>query len=120
VVGEECDNKEGGNKLDVKQDFEELFQFFGCYFHQDWMCMHKTADEVIQSFFFVSYVDSISEVWAQMMALLSSDKNEAELRKFLLSDMCCSYCYWFEWPSGEAWLLHVLGLFERQLLNLKD
>jgi hypothetical protein len=55
-----------------------------------------------------------------MMALLSSDKNEAELRKFLLSDMCCSYCYWFEWPSGEAWLLHVLGLFERQLLNLKD
>ncbi|MGE8147146.1 contact-dependent growth inhibition system immunity protein [Pseudomonas frederiksbergensis] len=103
----------------MKQDFEELFQFFGCYFHLDWMCMHKTADDVIQSFFMESYVDSILEVQAQMMGILSSDKNEVELRQFLLSDMCCSYCYWFEWPSGESWLLHLLDLFDRQLLSLK-
>jgi hypothetical protein len=119
VVDEECGDKDGSNKLDVKQDFEELFQFFGCYFHQDWMCMHKTADEVIQSFFMESYVDSILEVRVQMMALLSADKNEVELRQFLLSDMCCSYCYWFEWASGESWLLHILDLFDRQLLSLK-
>ncbi|UVM39267.1 hypothetical protein LOY28_02180 [Pseudomonas sp. B21-017] len=91
-------------------DFPRLYQFFGAYFHEDWMCEFKTADDVVKSFLSGSSKEAVSAAREEISMLLMESAGEGELRDFLLKDMGACYCYWHEWPSGESWLKHVVVL----------
>lgn len=95
----------------IDNQYSQLFQFLGAYFNEDWMCEAESADDIIKCFKADSTVDTISDVRRQITMLLETAMAESELREFLLKNMSCCYCYWHEWASGEAWLNHVLKIF---------
>ncbi|WP_150618529.1 contact-dependent growth inhibition system immunity protein [Pseudomonas fluorescens] len=89
------------------EDFPNLFQFLGAYFHEDWMCEFDLADDVIKSFLADSEAHAISYVINEIEALLALNLTEDKLRDLLLRELGCCYCYWHEWQDGVAWLTHV-------------
>jgi hypothetical protein len=86
---------------------EELHDFFGAHFHQDWMTEHESAEEVITAFLTESDIDFLRRVQQQLNLLLNEQKDEPNLREYLLKELSCYYCYWNEWDTGEHWLLHI-------------
>ncbi|WP_160300884.1 contact-dependent growth inhibition system immunity protein [Pseudomonas frederiksbergensis] len=34
----------------MKNKYPKLFQFLGCYFHQDWMCDSSDPDDIIRTY----------------------------------------------------------------------
>ncbi|WP_166224779.1 contact-dependent growth inhibition system immunity protein [Pseudomonas atagonensis] len=97
--------------------FPEAQDFFGAYFHQDWLLEHDTADQVIDDFLRNSDKSVLILVHSELQTLLSKELSEMELREFFLKELNCYYCYWNDWKSGEEWLRHI----ERKLsVNLAD
>ena len=96
-------------------EFPELHDFFGAYFHQDWLVEHETAEQVLDSFLTESHVDDLMVVLKELNALLNQKKDEQVLREYLLKELSCYYCYWNAWPSGEAWLRHIASRLTKQL-----
>ncbi|MHC8322722.1 contact-dependent growth inhibition system immunity protein [Pseudomonas sp. GB2N2] len=90
--------------------YSQLFQFFGAYFNEDWMCEAESADDIVKFFKADSTLETVSDVQQGITTLLEMRMAEPELREFLLKNMSCCYCYWHEWASGEAWLNHVLNI----------
>ncbi|MNY31016.1 hypothetical protein D3C86_1651570 [compost metagenome] len=90
--------------------FPALFQFLAGSFHQDWNCDHATEEDVIRSFVAESSIETLSRVKSELQAVLSTIQAEEELQDFLFEEIGCSYYYPCAWPSGKAWLEHVLGM----------
>ncbi|WP_085577625.1 MULTISPECIES: contact-dependent growth inhibition system immunity protein [unclassified Pseudomonas] len=85
----------------------ELHDFFGAYFHQDWLEEHDTAEKVIDAFIADSNNETIALVIGDLQSLLEWDNDEKSLRNYLLRELSCYYCYWNEWESGKDWLNHL-------------
>jgi hypothetical protein len=96
-------------------EFPELHDFFGAYFHQDWLVEHETAEQVLDSFLTESHVDDLIVVLKELNALINLKKDELVLKEYLLKELSCYYCYWNAWPSGEAWLRHIASRLTKQL-----
>ncbi len=91
-------------------EFPRLHQFLGAYFHEDWMCESESADDIIRLYLSDSSDSAICSVKQEIAELSRLQISENELQDFLLKEIGCSYCYWHEWPSGKAWLSHILCL----------
>ena len=104
----------------MKNNYPELFKFFGCYFHQDWMCESSEPDGVIRSFVSESVPQSIEAVKKEIASLLSMNFSEEELRGFLMDDMPCNYCYWLDWESADAWLSHILEILSSDNVDFDE
>ncbi|MFH0024920.1 contact-dependent growth inhibition system immunity protein [Pseudomonas fluorescens] len=91
----------------MKSDFPETRDFFGSYFHQDWLEEHDTADQVIDDFLSSSDQEILILFRSELQALLNLKIDEMNLRAFFFKEMHCYYCYWNEWTSGEIWLRHI-------------
>ncbi|WP_139381089.1 contact-dependent growth inhibition system immunity protein [Pseudomonas ogarae] len=104
----------------MKNNYPELFQFFGCYFHQDWMCESSEPDGVIRSFVSESVPQSIEAVKKEIASLLNMNFSEEELRGFLMDDMPCNYCYWLDWESADAWLSHILEILSSDNVDFDE
>ena len=91
----------------MSREFPELHEFFGAYFHQDWLDEHETAEQVLDSFLTESHIDDLMVVQKELNALLDQEKDELILREYLLKELSCYYCYWNAWDSGQAWLRHI-------------
>ncbi|MEZ1318435.1 contact-dependent growth inhibition system immunity protein [Pseudomonas fluorescens] len=91
----------------MNQEYPELHEFFGAYFHQDWTVEHDTAEQVIEYFSSHSDPADLTLVLQELGSLLKLRKSEMELRSYLLRELSCYYCYWNEWESGEVWLRHI-------------
>jgi hypothetical protein len=104
----------------MENKYPELFQFFGCYFHQDWMCESSEPDGVIGAFVSESTPQTIEAVRKEILTLLMIDFGEEELREFLMDDMPCNYCYWLDWESAEAWLRHILEILSSNNVDLDE
>ncbi|MBA5982702.1 hypothetical protein HXW87_12540 [Pseudomonas sp. Y5-11] len=96
----------------MNQEFPELHDFFGAYFHQDWLIEYDTPDKVIADFLQTSDPEIILLVCEELQSLLSQDKDEVTIRDYLLRDLSCYYCYWNKWTSGQEWLSHVLAMLQ--------
>ncbi|PKH12964.1 contact-dependent growth inhibition system immunity protein [Pseudomonas fluorescens] len=101
----------------MNKQLTELQQFFGAYFHQDWVDEHATADEVIDKFLLDSSRDIIITVKNEILELIDSYTNESNLLGNLLHEQYCYYYYPNEWASGLLWLNHILKKFDNYLLN---
>ncbi|MHA3739265.1 contact-dependent growth inhibition system immunity protein [Pseudomonas sp. Eth.TT006] len=97
----------------TNEEFPQLFQFLGAYFHEDWMSEFDFADDVVRSFIADSEVSAILDVIKEIEAVLALDLTEQEIRDFVLAEMGCSYCYWHDWQDGNHWLQHVLVTLQR-------
>ncbi|WP_338490458.1 contact-dependent growth inhibition system immunity protein [Pseudomonas trivialis] len=95
----------------------ELQQFFGAYFHQDWMEEHATADEVIDSFLMDSSKHTIITVKGEILNLAKSFTTEPEFQQNLFYKQYCNYYYPNQWTSGLLWLNHVVEKFDHYLLK---
>ncbi|MFP6833207.1 hypothetical protein PS619_03955 [Pseudomonas fluorescens] len=91
----------------MNNDFPEAQDFFGAYFHQDWLVEHDTADQVIDEFLRTADKEVLVLVRSELRALINSKLSEMQLRAFFLKELHCYYCYWHEWASGEVWLRHL-------------
>jgi hypothetical protein len=91
--------------------FPALFQFLAGYFHQDWRCDYETEDDVVRSFIADSSVETISRVEDELQLVLRTIPSEDELQRFLFDEIGCAYYYPHAWPSGKAWLEHILDMF---------
>lgn len=101
----------------MNNDFPEAQDFFGAYFHQDWLLEHDTADQVIDEFLRDSDKKVLMLVRSELQTLMSKKLNEMDLRTFFLKELSCYYCYWNEWESGEAWLRHIERKLSENLAN---
>ena len=99
----------------MNNQLTELQQFFGAYFHQDWIDEHATADEVIDAFLLDSSMDVIATVKKEILELIISYTNESSFLEKLLHEQYCYYYYPHEWASGPLWLSHVVSKFENYL-----
>ncbi|MVV48763.1 hypothetical protein EJA72_10990 [Pseudomonas sp. PB120] len=98
----------------MNKDLSELHDFFGAYFHQDWMVEHGTAEQVIDVFLADSDPGELTLVREELNVLLDQRKGEVELREYLFKELSCYYCYWNEWKSGELWLRHISIKLDRR------
>ncbi|MFY0731252.1 contact-dependent growth inhibition system immunity protein [Pseudomonas sp. NFX15] len=94
----------------MSTQYPALVQFFSGYFHQDWRSDHATEDEVIRAFVADSSIEMIARVKDELILVVNTIQNEGELQEFLFEGLGCSYYYPYAWPSGRAWLEHVLGM----------
>ena len=104
----------------MKNNYPELFQFLGCYFHQDWMCESSEPDGVVRAFVLESVPQTIEAVKKEILTLLMMNFGEKELREFLMEKMPCNYCYWLDWESAEAWLNHILEILSSNSVNIDE
>ncbi|MDL5601634.1 contact-dependent growth inhibition system immunity protein [Bacillus subtilis] len=99
----------------MNKDLPELHDFFGAYFHQDWMMEHDSADLVLTSFLDEAGEAELILIRNELQTLINWGKNEAALRSYLLSELSCYYCYWNDWRSGEIWLLHIMSKLNEKI-----
>ncbi|MCP2073898.1 UNVERIFIED_ORG: hypothetical protein J2Y77_003334 [Pseudomonas lini] len=104
----------------MKNKYPELFQFFGCYFHQDWMCESTEPDGVVRAFVFDSVPQTIEAVKKEISTLLTMNFSEEAFREFLMDEMPCNYCYWMDWESAEAWLNHILEILNSDNVDFDE
>jgi hypothetical protein len=96
----------------MTHEFPELHDFFGAYFHQDWLIEHATPDNVIADFLQASDAEIVQLVCRELQLLLAQNKDELAMKDYLLRNLSCYYCYWNEWASGRAWLSYVLAALQ--------
>ena len=94
----------------MNNKFPELFQFFAGYFHQDWHFDYEAEEDVVKSFVAESSSETISRVKDELQIVLRDLQNEEQLQAFLFEEIGCSYYYPYAWPSGRAWLEHIIGM----------
>ncbi|WP_123533148.1 contact-dependent growth inhibition system immunity protein [Pseudomonas fluorescens] len=99
----------------MNQDFPEIHDFFGSYFHQDWREEHETADQVINDFLQASDKGTLRLVRNELQSLLLEKKDELSLRAYLLKELSCYYCYWNEGVTGELWLRQIAEKLDEKL-----
>lgn len=94
----------------MKNKYPKLFQFLGCYFHQDWMCDSSDPDDIIRTYIADSAPQNIKTLKEEISTLLAISLDEEKLRELIIDKMPCNYCYWLDWESGKIWLTHILDI----------
>jgi hypothetical protein len=101
----------------LEDKHETLRHFFGAYFHQDWVIVHGSVENIISDFIADSGNDVLMATQQEINALISTQKDERDLREHLLKELGCYYCYWNEWKTGEDWLRHISNRLSAALLQ---
>ena len=90
---------------------EVLDQFFGAYFHQDWVDEHASADEVVR--LFVRDMDKaperVRETADAIDQLVASSPDEESLRT-ALDRYGCYYLPGADGLTYREWLRHVVSI----------
>ncbi|MHB0969999.1 MAG: contact-dependent growth inhibition system immunity protein [Thermoanaerobaculia bacterium] len=93
-------------------DYPQLHQFFGAYFHQDWMLDDATVEEVIERFISENPRSAIVETQHELDRLLGAVEDDAALASAVAA-MGCEY-----YPPGDDrtyrdWLTAVASRLRR-------
>lgn len=68
----------------MNDNFPNLGEFLGCYFHQDWPCDDESAIAVIERYLSEWPRDEVLAVIEEIGQLLEEVRNEADLRAAVL------------------------------------
>jgi hypothetical protein len=94
--------------MNPKRDYPALFQFFGAYFHEDFLLEAATAEEVISN-----YVRSrkgqpeLHELSCGILDFIHDHPNDADLARALFEELGCYYSPGSLGLSPRKWLLDV-------------
>jgi hypothetical protein len=87
-------------------EFENLFNFLGGYFHQDWTLESSSADEVIDKFVHDGDTATTRAVILEIDRLLKAKTSENSLKEALRS-LGSAYNFEADGFSASEWLRHV-------------
>ena len=87
-------------------EFENLSNFLGGYFHQDWTLESSSADEVIEKFVHDGDAAATRAVVREIDQLLKTKTSESALKETLRS-LGSAYNYEADGFSASEWLRHV-------------
>jgi hypothetical protein len=71
-------------------DLPALEQFFGCYFHQDWVDEFSTSEQAVSAFKIGSAIEDINSVCEELGRLLLLPEQGEELQN-VLRELGCYY-----------------------------
>jgi hypothetical protein len=74
-----------------KREIEELRQFFGGYFHQDWDLAGSTPSDVMAAFLQNASSESLRNLADALRRLLEDFSTEAALQTYLVDELWCEY-----------------------------
>ncbi|GAA0835963.1 MAG: hypothetical protein CL858_03825 [Cupriavidus sp.] len=97
----------------MKAQFATAKNMFSAYLNQDFDLIFGTADDAIRAFVEHSGVEEVSRAAVEIESILAMKLPEPDLAKLTLQNLGCCYQYSMEWPSGDAWLRHLLVLLGR-------
>jgi len=91
---------------------QELEQFLGGYFHQDWMLESARAEEVVDRYLADESSERVRRAAGQLADLLATADSEEALQAVVLGELGCSYS-----PSEtmREWLESVRARLESAL-----
>lgn len=93
------------------EKMNELHQFFGAYFHQDWNLTASNPDEIVRLFIDDGYsfneVINLAEKIEKYAATKSDDSGDEE---GLLRELGCYYMPSADGIGTRSWLTHVAKL----------
>jgi hypothetical protein len=93
---------------------EELRQFFGSYFHQDWDLAGSTPSEVLKPFFRnTPQEDRLKSVADSLRGLLDQFSSDTSLQTYIASELWCDYV-----PEGgrtRAWIKDLVGEIDAEV-----
>jgi len=94
-----------------EQEYEELSDFLGCYFNQDWKMEAENVEGLVKNYlsdFDDPAVDQCIEEIEEILDLIGSGELDADT--FLLKDMFVGYYYPEDGFTGEQWLRYLKSL----------
>lgn len=95
----------------TSEELEILRQFFGAYFHQDWMMDAPGLDHVVQLF-----IDDqrTSEELTRLARLIekyaANDMKDVVLERALVTELWCYYMPSADGIAVRVWLRHIANL----------
>lgn len=101
-------------KLKTNIYFPYLYQFFGCYFHQDWAMEYANADEAIQVFIQETSKTDLQHTVHELKKILEQNLDDDNLTKITSSLGLC-YRTEFEGLDKNQWLVKVKSALETSL-----
>ena len=89
----------------------ELHQFFGAYFHQDWTLEAVSPDEIVHIFLNDGFCrNELLNLAADVETYADSKPNDAVTEEGLLNELGCYYLPSVNGIGAKAWLYHVAKL----------
>jgi hypothetical protein len=92
--------------MSARESFPSLWQFFGGYFHQDWMHDAPEPDDVIRLFASESSKETLASVRSELNKLLNQQRSDAELQA-VLKELGCYVHYPALGVTAREWLSGV-------------
>ncbi len=92
--------------------YPRLQQFFGGYFHADWVDEFLAPDEAILYFLRREPPEMVEGVASELTDLLMRIDEIDDHRRFLFDDLWCSYDPHFYGTTVGQWLAHVLDVLK--------
>ncbi len=96
--------------MKLNEEFPDLEQFFGGYFHQDWKDFYGSAETAIEQFVNDASRAELAKALRELDDLLALGLPEAELDEAMCEDIGC---YYNPRPSGKTmseWLQWVRSM----------
>lgn len=97
------------------EQFPNLDQFFGGYFHQDWDLENIDAEAVLNRFLLEAKPNSGEQVCQELEKLLAINFEEKELSNILVYDLGCCYNPEFQKMSNREWLSWLQSYLKKML-----
>ena len=93
----------------------QLHQFFGAYFHEDWSLGADSPDEVVSAFIRErGDARELEQLSSGIMAFVEQYPEEDELGEALIKELGCSYLPLADGISTRSWLLGVAAKLKLQ------
>jgi len=95
-------------------DLPRLGQFFGAWFHQDWIEEgYASPVEVVRAFARDETPKVVRETIKEIEALLASRLAPAQMRRLIADDLGCAYDPTMEGKTFRAWLREVSRILRK-------
>ncbi|WP_194727473.1 contact-dependent growth inhibition system immunity protein [Noviherbaspirillum malthae] len=93
------------------EKLNELKQFFGAYFHQDWNLDASAPDDVVRLFISDGYSnDELINLAKDIEKYAATKTDDAATEEGLLKELGCYYMPSADNVGAKAWLNHVATL----------
>ncbi len=96
--------------MKLNKRFPDLEQFFGCYFHEDWMDEYENEEMAIKGYVDDDGPEAAHNVAHELDKLLELELPEAELEGAMYREL---HCYYAPEPDGismSEWLRWVRSM----------
>lgn len=93
---------------------EEIFQFFGAYFHEDWDLEASSPDDVVYNYLKDTHGTQMADdVISSINEYLAAAGDDASIENDLYEKFGCYYLPSADGFGARQWLMHVVQLLSQ-------